>query len=252
MFWRGGSGLEFRRMWSVRKDDDTKGEIIEKLQLSEKLDVSQKAAVLKRAELLRKNALLYNFKACCMSNSSQTWEKSKFYYIRIDKIRTKWFDETLQLFCKNTRQSELEFADTCTAFRMAQTKITLMKTIHRFCILKITEISLTSKQFIKLIMSGAFLKTLVLCDSEIVGPKLTFACLRTLPLQEFVIFEREINPTRYTRNIDYYRTMLENLDQCKFTDTLGYILFENTDLQAHESLTLEQTFRNLKVKFITK
>ncbi|CAI2376915.1 unnamed protein product [Moneuplotes crassus] len=249
MFWRGGSGLEFRRMWSVRKDDDTKEEIIEKL---EKLDVSQKAAVLKRVELLKKDALLYNFKACCMSNSSQTWENSKFYYIRIDKIRTKYLDETLQLFLKNTRQAELEFADTCTVFRMAQTKITLMKTIHRFCILKITGISLTSKQFIKLIMSGTFLETLVLCDSEIIGPKLTFACPRSLPLQEFVMFEREINPTRYARNIDYYRTILENLDQCKFTDALDYILFENTDLQAPESLALEQTISGLKVKFITK
>ncbi|CAI2372175.1 unnamed protein product [Moneuplotes crassus] len=191
----------------------------------------------------------FYIKDLCLGEKNLEKGRTRYSTILISNIRKKYFSKMLQIFSKNKPTVKLELDENIVQRRLTYTIQTCVNNIRFVKQLKVSKITLSSKQFIHFILSGTCLEEFYLKESNVIGPKLKFSCSRTSSLQALLMVWDEISPSEQIRTFSYFETILENLNKCKFSENLNLIFFEKSKLPAEQAKSLELRFIHINVEF---
>ncbi|CAI2374046.1 unnamed protein product [Moneuplotes crassus] len=186
--------------------------------------------------------------------------------ILLSTVRVRLLSKVMMIFTKNQTKIKIKTFNNPSAFRQKIVINSLISKVHSIKKLQIRRLTISSKQFVHILLSGASLKIFEILDCIINGPilKITHS-KRSSNLKKIDIWWKNVTPDNYsalsalstqkpalkqeTLKTDYYEKIFSNISQCPCVETLSKVTVYWSSLQKIAIDELQKKYAHCKVEF---
>ncbi|CAI2379030.1 unnamed protein product [Moneuplotes crassus] len=170
-------------------------------------------------------------------------------HILVSQVRLKYFNRMIEEYSKKQEIIRLALYEDSPIFRHKRAINNVIRGVHTLKDLKINSLTITSKQFVQILLSGTNLEKFNLVDCTFIGAQFVITVgKRTSRLKSFEMRCDKISlREKVGRNFEYFDNILSNICQCPCVKTLEVIRFERTGVVHGTPEAFEQKYSHLNL-----